>query len=64
MIKENTNIKVGWFMKKYNKFQVRLGKFDDKSKEWITSKGDKCIIFFDTYRNRYTTAVNYFINEV
>jgi hypothetical protein len=50
MIKENTNIKVGWFMKKYNKFQVRLGKFDDKSKEWITSKGDKCITFFDTYR--------------
>jgi hypothetical protein len=28
MIKENTNIKVGWFMKANgdNKFQVRLGK--------------------------------------
>jgi hypothetical protein len=45
MIKENTNIKVGWFMKKYNKFQVRLGKFDDKSKEWITSKATNVLLF-------------------
>ncbi len=64
MLKENTNKRVGWFVKKYNKFQTRVGKFDQHSKEWIAKNGNKCITFFDTYRNRYTTAVNYFINEV
>jgi len=48
MIKENTNIKVGWFVKKYNKFQVRFGKYDENSKEWIAKNGNKCLTFFNT----------------
>jgi len=51
-------------MKKYQKFDIRVGKFDKESREFISKNGQRCITFFDLYRNRYTTAVNYFLSEV
>ena len=63
-MKDNQIIRVGLFMKKYQKFDIRVGKFDKESKEFISNNGQRCITFFDLYRNRYTTAVNYFLSEV
>ena len=63
-MKTNTKIRVGWYMNKHKKFDTRVGIFDEKSKEWISKDGKPCLTFFDTTKNRYTTAVNYIINEV
>jgi len=52
-------IKVTWYMKKYKKVDSRQGILDDKSKEWTDKNGNRCLTFWDTVRNRYTTAVNY-----
>jgi|DEB0MinimDraft_6_1074348.scaffolds.fasta_scaffold347769_1 hypothetical protein len=57
-------IKVTWYMKKYKKVDSRQGILDDKSKEWTDKNGNRCLTFWDTVRNRYTTAVNYKTEEV
>ena len=56
-------IKVTWYMKKYKKVDSRQGILDDKSKEWTDKNGNRCLTFWDTVRNRYTTAVNYKTEE-
>jgi len=58
-IKENSKIKVTWFMNKYQATDTRHGIYDHKSRQWITPTGVPCVTFWDTLRNRYTTATNY-----
>ena len=58
-IKENSNIKVTWFMNKYQATDTRHGIYDHKSKQWTTPTGVPCVTFWDTLRKRYTTATNY-----
>ena len=40
-MKDNQIIRVGWFMKKYQKFDIRVGKFDKESKEFISKNGQR-----------------------
>ena len=61
-IKENSKIKVTWFMNKYQATDTRHGIYDHKSKQWTTPTGVPCVTFWDTLRNRYTTATNYVLN--
>ena len=49
---------VSWFAKKYGKTIFRKGVVDNKYKVWIDMKGNQCVCFYDTMRNRYTTATN------
>lgn len=49
---------VTWFAKKYGKTIFRKGVVDNKYEVWIDQKGDQCVKFYDTMRDRYTTAVN------
>ena len=58
-IKENSKIKVTWFMNKYQATDTRHGIYDHESKQWTTPTGVPCVTFWDTLRNRYTTATNY-----
>ena len=58
-IKANSKIKVTWFMNKYQATDTRHGIYDHKSKQWTTPTGVPCVTFWDTLRNRYTTATNY-----
>ena len=44
-MKDNQIIRVGWFMKKYQKFDIRVGKFDKESREFISKNGQRCITF-------------------
>ena len=61
-LKPNTKIKVGWYMNKYQAFDSRVGIFDDKSKQFVSKSGVPCLTFWDTLRNRYTTATNFILN--
>jgi len=66
-LKPNTKIKVGWYMSKYQSFDSRVGIYgkkgeEHKSKQFISKSGVPCITFWDTLRNRYTTATNYILN--
>ena len=63
-LKPNTKIAVGWYMNKYQAFDKRVGIYDDKSRHFISKSGVKCITFWDTLRNRYTTATNYILNII
>jgi len=63
-LKPNTKIAVGWYMNKYQAFDKRVGIYDDKSKQYVSKSGVKCITFWDTLRNRYTTATNYILNII
>jgi hypothetical protein len=63
-LKPNTKIAVGWYMNKYQAFDKRVGIYDNKSKQFISKSGVKCITFWDTLRNRYTTATNYILNII
>ena len=63
-LKPNTKIAVGWYMNKYQSFDKRVGIYDDKSRQFISKSGVKCITFWDTLRNRYTTATNYILNII
>lgn len=63
-LKPNTKIAVGWYMNKYQAFDKRVGIYDDKSRQFISKSGVKCITFWDTLRNRYTTATNYILNII
>ncbi len=57
-------IKVMWFAKKYNETIFRNGIYDSKSKIWNDKNGNSCLTFWDTLRERYTTAVNYHMSKV
>jgi len=66
-LKSNTKIKVGWYMSKYQAFDSRVGIYgkqgeEHKSRQFISKSGVPCITFWDTLRNRYTTATNYILN--
>ena len=66
-LKPNTKIKVGWYMNKYQAFDSRVGIYgkkgeEHKSRQYISKSGVPCITFWDTLRNRYTTATNYILN--
>ena len=63
-LKPNTKIAVGWYMNKYQAFDKRVGIYDNKSKQFISKSGVKCITFWDSLRNRYTTATNYILNII
>ena len=63
-LKPNTKIAVGWYMNKYQAFDKRVGVYDDKSRQYVSKSGVKCITFWDTLRNRYTTATNYILNII
>ena len=63
-LKPNTKIAVGWYMNKYQAFDKRVGIYDDKSRQFISKSGVKCITFWDTLRIRYTTATNYILNII
>jgi hypothetical protein len=47
---------VSWFAKKYGKTIFRKGVVDNKYKVWIDKKGNQCVCFYDTMRDRYTTG--------
>ena len=63
-LKPNTKIAVGWYMNKYQAFDKRVGIYDDKSRQFISKSGVKCITFWDTLRNSYTTATNYILHII
>ena len=63
-LKPNTKIAVGWYMNKYQAFDKRVCIYDNKSKQFISKSGVKCITFWDNLRNRYTTATNYILNII
>ena len=44
-LKPNTKIAVGWYMNKYQAFDKRVGIYDDKSRQFISKSGVKCITF-------------------
>ena len=54
-----TDFVISWFAKKYNKTIFRPGNLNYIGcKTWVNYKGDKYICFYDTLRDRYTTAIN------
>ena len=61
-ITPNTKIKVTWFMNKYQATDTRHGIYDSTSKQFVSKTGVPCLTFWDTLRNRYTTATNYVLN--
>ena len=61
-IAQNSKIKVTWFMNKYHATDTRHGIYDNKSRQFISKSGVPCLTFWDTLRNRYTTATNYVLN--
>ena len=61
-ITPNTKIKVTWFMNKYQATDTRHGIYDTKSKQFVSKSGVPCLTFWDTLRNRYTTATNYVLD--
>ena len=61
-ITQDSKIKVTWFMNKYQATDTRHGIYDSKSKQFVSKTGVPCLTFWDTLRNRYTTATNYVLN--
>jgi len=54
-----TDFVISWFAKKYGKTIFRAGHLNKVGcRTWVNNKGDKYICFFDTMRERYTTAIN------
>jgi len=54
-----TDFVISWFAKKYGKTIFRAGHLNKVGcRTWVNDKGDKYICFFDTMRDRYTTAIN------
>ena len=49
---------ISWFAKKYNKTIFRPGNMNRVGCRTWEQNGDKYICFFDTLRDRYTTAIN------
>ena len=53
-----TDFVISWFAKKYNKTIFRSGHLNKVGCRVWERNGDKYICFFDTMRDRYTTAIN------
>ena len=53
-----TDFVISWFAKKYNKTIFRAGHLNKVGCRTCERNGDKYICFFDTMRDRYTTAIN------
>ena len=55
-----TDFIISWFAKKYNKVIFRPGNLNYIGcRTWThATNGDKYICFYDTLRDRYTTAIN------
>ena len=53
-----TDFMISWFAKKYNKTIFRSGHLNKVGCRTWERNGDKYICFFDTLRDRYTTAIN------
>ena len=54
-----TDFMISWFAKKYNKTIFRPGNLNYIGcRTWVYDNGDKYICFYDTLRDRYTTAIN------
>ena len=53
-----TDFIVSWFAKKYGKTIFRAGNLNEVGCRTWEQNGDKYICFFDTLRDRYTTAIN------
>ena len=53
-----TDFVISWFAKKYNKTIFRAGHLNEVGCRTWTKNGDKYLCFFDTMRDRYTTAIN------
>ena len=53
-----TDFIVSWFAKKYGKTIFRAGNLNEVGCRVWERNGDKYICFFDTMRDRYTTAIN------
>ena len=58
-VENKTDFVISWFAKKYGKTIFRAGHLNKVGcRTWVNDKGDKYICFFDTMRDRYTTAIN------
>ena len=53
-----TDFMISWYAKKYNKTIFRAGNMNKVGCRTWEQNGDKYICFFDTLRDRYTTAIN------
>ena len=53
-----TDFRISWYAKKYNKTIFRAGHLNKVGCRTWERNGDKYICFFDTMRDRYTTAIN------
>ena len=53
-----TDFMISWFAKKYNKTIFRPGNMNRVGCRTWEQNADKYICFFDTLRDRYTTAIN------
>ena len=53
-----TDFMISWYAKKYNKTIFRPGNMNRVGCRTWEQNGDKYICFFDTLRDRYTTAIN------
>ena len=55
-----TDFIVSWFAKKYNKVLFRPGNLNEVGcRTWThATNGDKYLCFYDTLKDRYTTAIN------
>ena len=53
-----TDFMISWYAKKYNKTIFRPGNMNRVGCRTWEQNGDKYICFFDTMRDRYTTAIN------
>ena len=57
-LEHKTDFVISWFAKKYNKTIFRAGHLNKVGCRTWERNGDKYICFFDTMRDRYTTAIN------
>ena len=55
-----TDFVISWFAKKYNKVIFRPGNLNEVGcRTWThATNGDKYLCFYDTLKDRYTTAIN------
>ena len=53
-----TDFIVSWFAKKYGTTIFRAGHLNEVGCRTWEKNGDKYLCFFDTMRDRYTTAIN------
>ena len=57
-LEHKTDFVISWFAKKYGKTIFRAGHLNKVGCRAWERNGDKYICFFDTMRDRYTTAIN------